>query len=210
MRSPLKRYLFVRDIAFFVVDFFMGDRASDLGRLESHSVFELSDAGGFLLNFTFGKTLRGTGNLSRPFALLPAPSLVICPVFWFRYYLDYCHSMAITLHPGYIFRASTGQRYVSDQPFVGSAVNNRLRGHLIAAGIYSGETPHSFRSGMATALSTLGFSVDDIATYVGWKSIDTARQYARPAAMGRVAAVFSTVVAALRDSTDDPLTSVDS
>ena len=30
--TPLNRYLLVRDITFFVTDFYTGDRASDLGR----------------------------------------------------------------------------------------------------------------------------------------------------------------------------------
>ena len=30
--APLNRYIFARDLAFFCVDFFSGDRASDLGR----------------------------------------------------------------------------------------------------------------------------------------------------------------------------------
>lgn len=197
---PLHRYLLVRDLAFFVVDYFTGDRASDLGRLESRAVFKLTGEGGFLLNFTFGKTLRGAGTLTRPFVLLPAPSLSVCPVFWFQYYLEYCNAMAIALHPGYVFRATTGQRYVSDQPFLGSAVNNRLRSHLIAAGLHEGETPHSFRVGVATTLSALGCSVDDIAAYVGWRSLETARRYSQPASMRRLTAVFATVVDALKTS----------
>ena len=200
---PLQRYLLVKDIAFFVVDFFTGDRASDLERLESRSVFRLSGGPGFLLNFTFGKTLRGTENSSYSFALLPAPSLAICPVFWFGYYLDYCHSMRIDLHPCYIFRAVAGQRSVSDQPFTDSAVNNRLRAHRIAAGIHSGETPHNFRTGIATTLSVLGFSVDEIAEYVGWRSLETARHYSRPAALATRVAVFSCVVAAVRGLAKD-------
>lgn len=57
-KQPIQRYLLVRDIVFFIIDFFTGDRASDLGRLQSHSVFRLPNASGFLLNVSFGKTLR--------------------------------------------------------------------------------------------------------------------------------------------------------
>ena len=92
-RSPLQRYLFIRDIAFFVVDFFTGDRASDLGRLQTHTVFKLSDQRGYLLNFTFGKTLRGANTLTRPFILLPAATSIACPVSWLSYYFEYCTSM---------------------------------------------------------------------------------------------------------------------
>ena len=54
--SPLKRYLLVRDIPFFVIDFYTGDRASDLGRLRADQLFRLKDKEGFFLNFTFSKT----------------------------------------------------------------------------------------------------------------------------------------------------------
>ncbi|CAH3180061.1 unnamed protein product [Porites lobata] len=54
--SPLNRYLLVRDIAFFVTDFYTGDRASDLGHLKADELFRLKDREGFLLNLTFSKT----------------------------------------------------------------------------------------------------------------------------------------------------------
>ena len=56
--SPLDKYILVRDLTFFVVDFYTGDRAFDLGRLQVDQVFRLKDREGFLLNFTFGKTIR--------------------------------------------------------------------------------------------------------------------------------------------------------
>ena len=58
----------VRDVTFFVVDFYTGDRASDLGRLKADQLFRRKDREGFLLNFTFSKTRRA--GQSRPFALL--------------------------------------------------------------------------------------------------------------------------------------------
>ena len=62
--SPLNRYLLVRDITFFVTDFYTGDHdlASDLGRLKADELFRLKDREGFLLNLTFSKT-RCAGQL---------------------------------------------------------------------------------------------------------------------------------------------------
>ncbi len=57
--SPTTRYLYARDLAFFLLDFFSGDRASDLGRLKTKYVSRLPDNAGFLFRHTFGKTLRG-------------------------------------------------------------------------------------------------------------------------------------------------------
>ena len=39
--SPLNNYLIVRDITFFVVEFYTGDKASNLGGLQVHQVFSL-------------------------------------------------------------------------------------------------------------------------------------------------------------------------
>ena len=33
--SPSERYIYARDLAFFSLDFFSGDRASDLGRIKT-------------------------------------------------------------------------------------------------------------------------------------------------------------------------------
>ena len=77
--SPLNKYLLVRNKTFFVIDFYTGDRASDLGRLKADQLFRLRDREGFLLNFTFSK-MRRAGQL-RPFALLRIPNVPVCPVF---------------------------------------------------------------------------------------------------------------------------------
>ena len=53
--SSAGKYILVRDATFFIVDFFTGDRASDLGRLQSCNVFRLRDREGFLLRFTLTK-----------------------------------------------------------------------------------------------------------------------------------------------------------
>ena len=45
--AAVNKYILVRDTVFFVVDFFTGDRASDLGRLLANQVFRLKDRNGF-------------------------------------------------------------------------------------------------------------------------------------------------------------------
>ena len=56
---PLQRYIYARDLAFFCLELFAGDRASDLGRIFTKEVLTLPDDEGFLFKHTFGKTLRG-------------------------------------------------------------------------------------------------------------------------------------------------------
>ena len=56
--APLNRYIFAiaRDLAFFCVDFFSGDRASDLGRTLTKEVLSLPDNQGFIFRQSVGKT----------------------------------------------------------------------------------------------------------------------------------------------------------
>ena len=56
-----ERYIFCRDQAFFSVNFFSGDRGSDLGRAKSSDLLSFPDGNGFVVKKVFGKTLRGNG-----------------------------------------------------------------------------------------------------------------------------------------------------
>ena len=100
--SVVNKYILVRDATSFVVDFFTGDRASDLGRLLANQVFRLKDRKGFLLKFTLTKTFRG--GTSWPFVLEPFTNNEVCPVSWIEYYLSVCHFLSIELDGGYMFR----------------------------------------------------------------------------------------------------------
>lgn len=57
--SPSLLYILSRDLSFFCIDFFSGNRSSDLGRTKSKEVLLFPDSSGLLFNHTFGKTLRG-------------------------------------------------------------------------------------------------------------------------------------------------------
>ena len=65
--SPLLLYILSRDLSFFCIDFFSGNRSSDLERTKSkdirhvktNEVLLFPDSSGLLFNHTFGKTLRG-------------------------------------------------------------------------------------------------------------------------------------------------------
>ena len=160
---------------FFVVDFFTGDRASDLGRLLANQLFRLKDRKGFLLKFTLTKTFRG--DTSCPFVLEPFTNNEVCPVSWIEYYLSVCHFLSIELAGGYMFRTTDRRKVVSSRPFLGSAVNNRLRKHLTGAKIDCGETPHSFRLGLSNTLNMMGCSPDEISRYVGWRNGDMVNHY---------------------------------
>ena len=121
----MNKYILVRDTVLFLVDFSTGDRASDLGRLLANQVFRLKDRKGFLLKLTLTKTTRGSGTI--PFILEPFEEAGVCQVAWIEYYWSVCNLLHIVLDGGYIFRATDRGRAVSQKPFLGSTVNNRLR-----------------------------------------------------------------------------------
>ena len=58
---PLSLYIFARDLAFFSVDFFSGDRASDLGLILTKDVLNTPDSKGYFFRQAVGKSL-GKGN----------------------------------------------------------------------------------------------------------------------------------------------------
>ena len=96
--STLGKYILVRDATFFIVDFFTGDRASDLGRLQSCNVFRLRDREGFLLRFTLTKNLRK--GPPRSLALIKFAHSDVCPVAWIQYYITVCQCLKVPLDQG--------------------------------------------------------------------------------------------------------------
>lgn len=175
--SATVKYILVRDTAFFVTDFFTGDRASDLGRLLSNQVFRLKDRKGFLLKLTLTKTVRG--DAARFIVLEPFCNKGVCPVEWLEYYIAACRLLGVDLTRGFFFRSTDRKKAVSENPFLGSAVNNRLRKYLSDAKIDGGETPHSFRVGLSNTLNMLGCSPEDISQCLGWRSKETVSHYTK-------------------------------
>ena len=162
--SSAGKYILVRDATFFIVDSFTGDRA---GRLQSSNVFRLRDREGFLLRFT-----------PRSLALIKFAHSDVCPFAWIQYYITVCQCLKVPLDQGYFFRTAERSGSIGSKPFMGSAVNNRLRKHLSEAKLYTGETPHSFRVSLSDTLRLLGCSSsEDVAHYLGWKSGEVAKRY---------------------------------
>ena len=87
--------------------------------------------------------------------------------------------MNIDLRCGLLFRVTDRQGNISEDPFTGSALSNRLRKHLKDAGIFDGETVHGFRSGCSITPSLLGASYAEVARHVGRKSVEMALHYSQ-------------------------------
>ena len=172
--SPISLYLLSRDLCFFSVDFFSGDRSSDLGRVLSREVLFFPQSSGILFNHIFGKTLRGDS--VNTFAVKRCDNQVVCPVCNFERYLSISKLLRIDLSKGYLFRATKGNSVLED-PFVGSAIHNRLKSYLRAINSDEGETPHRSRSGCSITLSLLGVSKESIASHVGWANSNMVDHY---------------------------------
>ena len=172
--SPITLYILSRDLCFFCLDFFSGDRAADLSLTLSREVLFFPDKTGLLFNHTFGKTLRG--DALNTFAIRRCSNLLVCPVTNFERYLSICRLTNIDLRTGYLFRNTRGNS-VCEAPFSSSAVRNRLKGYLETIGIDNGETPHSLRSGCAITLALLGVPHKSIAQHIGWSSTNMLDHY---------------------------------
>ena len=169
------RFILARDLAFFSVDFFSGDRGSDLGRVMSADVLYRDGDHGYLFNQVFGKTLRG--NSSNVFGIKPVVGTPCCPVANLRFYVSLASKMSIDLGAGFLFRVLDPHGNILDCLFMGSAAGNRLKKHLKELSLDEGETMHGFRSGCSITLSLLGISYDEVAKLVGWKSTNMAVYY---------------------------------
>ena len=152
--SPNLLYVLSRDLAFFCIHFYAGDRSSDLGRAKSREVLYLPDFSGLLFNHTFGKTLRDGSTDS--FWVQISYHSTLCPVSSFKVYLDICRLIKLVISSGFLFRSLTRHGAISEEHFIGSVPYNRLKGYLSNLGNDEGETPHSLRSGCSITLELLG------------------------------------------------------
>ncbi len=126
--TPTELYIISRELAFFSVDFFSGDRASDLGRVKTVDVLAKDDGNAFIFNQVFGKTLRGNG--SNVFAIQKVHGSSVCPVSNLHIYLALVEKLGIDLKSGFLFRATDRQGRITIDPFVGTAIGKRLNKHL--------------------------------------------------------------------------------
>ena len=165
---PSERYIYARDLAFFSLDFFSGDRALDLGRIKTIDVLRHPDGMSLLFHQHIGKTLRGKH--SRAFAVKQTANPAICPVQNLQFYINLCASMQVKLSSGFLFHPTTSKGCISNAPFLASTMQARLVKYLSTLGIYDGESVHGFRGGTSILLRLSGVSKEEVAKDVGWQS----------------------------------------
>lgn len=176
--SLSERFTYLRDQAFFKLQFFAGDRAGDLGKCLGQEVKLLPNGEGFVFVHTTGKTLCGKVN---EFAVKKLQDESVCPVKGLQFYVSEAKKMGIALSVGYLFRPlDKSNTHVLDLPLTSSAVYSRLKLYLKTLKIDEGETPHSIRGGCAVTLAVTGCGNErEIMDHVGWFSKDSYLRYSR-------------------------------
>lgn len=175
-----KRFIYLRDQAFFKIQFFAGDRANDLGQCIAQEVKCLPDNEGLLFSHMVGKTLSN-GQVNQ-FTIFRIHDKSVCPVHGLETYAVGVKSLGIDISSGYLFRPlSRSGKEILDAPLSSSVVYTRLKHYLAGLGVDQGETPHSLRSGctISLALSGLDQSSGVIMNHIGWATKSTFERYSR-------------------------------
>lgn len=166
--SITQEYLLRRDLTFFNVLSYTGDRAGDLATLVEDQIYGLPDNAGISFTLTKGKTVR-MGE-PRVVYLYRSDDAEFCPVKLLRSYLAFCRENGLVKDRDYVFRTLDGTGALSERPISSSSTNARLKLYLRRFNLWNGETPHSMRSACAITLAHLGVDRDMIKAHVGWKS----------------------------------------
>ena len=171
--DPIHLYIHARDLAYFKLHFFSGDRPSDLSHVKAAEILRFPNDKGILFNHVFGKTLR-SGD-SCVFAVARHPNTTICPVKALDDYISIRTALKISVHSGPLVRSTQGNIVLPD-PFSTDAAEARLKSYLEAAGL-SHKTLYSFCCGGAITMALTGSALDNIVEHMGWKSHRMARHY---------------------------------
>lgn len=179
--SLREQYTLIRDQAIFKLQFFAGDRASDISNILIQEVKELPDHSGYVFSHTFSKTLRGGDGKRNLFVLKRCVDCLICPISALEQYFTLSSRLGLNLAAGFLFRLVTEDGKVLDAPVTYSAIYERLQFYLQTLGIDEGETPHSLRAGCAITLAMMGENVqtDSVMSHIGWSSSKMTDYYSR-------------------------------
>lgn len=173
-----KKSFYLRDQAFFKIQFFAGDIANDLGQCITQESRPLSDNEELVFSHTVEKTLSN-GQVNQ-FAIFRIPDKSLCPVQGLETYVARVGDLGIDVSSGYLFRPlSHSDKEVLDAPLSSSVVYARLKYYLKVLGMDQGETPHSLRSGCTISLALSGLDQSSGVNHVGWATRSSFERYSR-------------------------------
>ena len=179
--STRQRFVLMRDQAFFKIQFFAGDRASDLSAIPAQEVRRLNDNSGMFFAHTVTKTIRGGKGVANRFIVKRCQDECICPIYALDRYVSWCKQWGVDLSPGYLFRTVDDSGRVLDQHVTYSTMYVRFKEYLVTLGAYEGETPHSLRAGCSVLLGLSGSvsSSEEMMNHIGWSTEESAVYYSR-------------------------------
>ncbi len=103
--SVRERFLYMRDRALLALQFFAGDRASDVCTTKGQDVRQLPGKGGLVIRHTQGKT--ASSGQPRIFVLHRSSTTSVCPVAYLDEYIRGAQQLGVDLTVGYLFRRVT-------------------------------------------------------------------------------------------------------
>ena len=177
--SFCRRFVLLRDRAFFTLQFFAGDRASDLSQCMAQEVKALPEGKGLFFRHTIGKTL-GNGKVNE-FVISPVKDKSLCPVENLNIYVTEVEKMGVDLSVGFLFRAlDPSHSKVIESPVSSSGMTLRLQSYLKDLSVFDGETIHGIRGGCAITLMSKGIAnPEEVMQHVGWFNKSSLDRYSR-------------------------------
>lgn len=175
--SFISRYIFYRDLAFFLCLWWAGDRAADLGRCKACEVTRI-DRGDLLFNHTIGKTIRENGS-----SLIIIPRLdegEMDPAKAVQDMVDFAAGSGLILADGYLFRPTSADRKsLVNKPFAGNNPNNRLKVYFAGSEDTTDRNlrSHGNRAGVAATLRILGATEQQVMDHCKWATQKTFKHY---------------------------------
>ena len=179
------KFCLYRDRCFFLIQWFAGDRAGDLGNAIGKEVSRHS-TGALILKHTIGKTIRQSGSQILVVPHVPEDPLV-CPVRAFNEYAEICLAGGLDLKQGYLFPPLRKPRHdgIRDSPFTSANATKRIRVYL-SNDILPDVSAHGARAGCAATLLLLGASKDEVMDHCRWASERVCKQYHQLQKVSRV------------------------
>ena len=180
-----EKFCLFRDRCFFLIQWFAGDRAGDLGNAVGKEVAR-HNTGALLLRHTIGKTIRQSGSQILIVPNIPEDPL-ICPVKAFNDYSSECFQHGVDLRMGYLFPPLCQPRRdgINDVPFSSANATKRIRLYLPAE-ILPHVSAHGARAGCAATLLLLGASNEEVMDHCRWASDRVFRRYHQLLKVSRV------------------------
>ena len=162
------------DRAFFLVQYFSGERGGDLTKLLVQEIFKSPSGDALIIRQTFGKT-----RTDRRCVIKAVDGADYCPVAALKALMEGAPSLGVDIDSGYVFCTTTSDGHVLPKRVTQQALNKRLQTYLTSIGLFSNETTHSLRGGCAIILKLCHDSVQESCEHVGWKTSASWEYYVR-------------------------------